>query len=81
MTKTPVPLQIQTQLVDERIPLARTRVGQELDNMLVWREGAHSREIEKLESLNTTMLDWFNTVIKGARTNEELVNIKFVFYL
>lgn len=40
--------------------------------------GPVHNEIDKPESLNTTMFDWFNTVIKGARTNEELVNIKFV---
>ena len=38
--------------------------------------GPVQQEVDKPENLNTSMLDWYNTVIKGTRTNEELVNIR-----
>jgi nucleoside-diphosphate-sugar epimerase len=32
-------------------------------------------EVDKPDDLNTSMLDWFNTVIKGTRSEEQLVSI------
>ncbi|EKM56842.1 uncharacterized protein PHACADRAFT_254183 [Phanerochaete carnosa HHB-10118-sp] len=44
-----------------------------LNPPFVWGPTLH--EVARAEDLNTSMLDWYNTVVKGTRTEEQLVSI------
>lgn len=49
-----------------------------LNPPFVWGPTVH--EVAKAEDLNTSMVDWYNTVVKGTRTEEQLVSIRFVYF-
>ena len=40
--------------------------------------GPVQHEVDKPEDLNTSMLDWFNTVIKGTKSKDQLLSIRSV---
>lgn len=44
-----------------------------LNPPFVW--GPFLHEVDKPENLNTSMLDWYNTVVKGTRPEEQLTSI------
>lgn len=41
--------------------------------------GPVSHEVSKPDNLNTSMLDWYRSVVKGARSNEELFTVRCVY--
>ena len=40
--------------------------------------GPVMHEVNTPDALNTSMLDWYNTVVKGTRTPEQLASIRYV---
>lgn len=38
-------------------------------------------EVDNPDNLNTSMLDWYRSVIKGARSNEELFTVRYVIQI
>lgn len=35
-------------------------------------------EVDNPDNLNTSMLDWYRTVVKGIRSNEDLFSVRYV---